>query len=263
MKEILKKTFLIPVLFIVAITIPFSCFGQENAQLLFDRANDALKAGNIEEALATYNKLEEQKTISGPLFLNMGISYIEIDSLGKAKYYLLKASRHEETEDEAKKGLEYVENQFSRQSAALPKMPWEKAVDWLRINMGASLLLGIAIILFNMGVILFVANWFFELPFASWIKKSGIGLAGLGITIILLSFYVDYVENRYSDAVMISMQTNVLEKPVSDASVISQAYEGYSFTVDHHKSRKQQGWNYVRMSNGLYGWIPSSEIMIL
>lgn len=243
--------------------MPVLCFGQENAQLLFDRANDALQAGNIEQALSTYNQLEQQELISGPLFLNMGISYIEIDSLGKAKYYLLKASRLEETEEEAQKGLEYVESQFSRQSAALPKLPWEKAVDWLRISMGASTLLGIAIILLNLGVFLFVANWFFEFPFASWIKKSGIGIAGLGITIILVSFYVDYVENRYSDAVMISMQTNVLEKPVSDASVISQAYEGYSFTVDHHKSQEQQGWNYVRMSNGLYGWIPSSEIMIL
>lgn len=262
MKIVFKKLFLVQLL-LLGISFTHYAWGQQNAQLLFDRANDALQDGNVEQALEGYHQLEQQQQLSGPLFLNMGISYIEIDSLGKAKYYLIKASRFEETEEKAQNGLEYVENQFSRQSAALPKLPWEKAVNWLRISMGPSMILGIAIILINLGVILFVTNWFIELPYPEWIKKSGISIAGLGITIMLLSFYVDYVEERYSDAVMVNMQTNILEKPASDASVVSQAYEGYSFTVDHHKSQEQQGWNYVRMSNGLYGWIPSSEIMIL
>ena len=263
MTVIFKKLLLPLLLFLLSSTCALSSFGQENAQLLFDRANDALEAGNVEEALASYHQLADNQQVSGPLFLNMGISYVEIDSLGKAKYYLLRASRFEETKDEAQKGLEFVENQFSRQSAALPKLPWERAVDWLRISMGPAMILGIAIILINMGVIFFVANWFIDLPYPEWIKKSGISITGLGIAIMLLSFYVDYVEERYSDAVMVNRQTNVLEKPASDASVISQAYEGYSFTVDHYKSNEEQSWNYIRMSNGLYGWIPSDEIMIL
>lgn len=238
-------------------------FAQNSAQLTFDQANDALEAGNIQQALEHYQELEKEKQISGPLYLNLAICYSQLDSLGKAKFYFLKSSRFEETESRAEEGLEYIETQFSRQSAVLPKLPWEKAVDWLRIDTGASNLLFFAIIMINLGTILFVTTWFFRLPFNKWIFKSGLSIAALGLIIVLLSFYVNYVDQRYSEAVMVHQQSRIMEKPDAEAPVVNQAYEGYSFTVDHYKSREQPGWSYVRMSNGVYGWIPDSDILIL
>lgn len=236
--------------------------GQNNAQLLFDRGNDALMEGNYQQAIRTYQNLEDQNLVSGALFLNMGISYVRIDSLGKAKYYLMKASRFEETEEQAEQGLEYVEQQFSRQSAILPKLPWDKAVDWLKLNIGASTLLGIGIILLNIGILAYVGTWFW-VSVRKPVQQSGIAAAATGLLILFLSFYVQYVDERYSEAVMIHRQTNVVEQPAEGADVVSQAYEGYTFTVDEYESEQHEGWSYVRMSNGLYGWIPEEEIMIL
>lgn len=236
--------------------------GQDNSQLLFDRANDALQNGDIMQALNTYKGLEEGSSVSGALFLNMGISYVELDSLGKAKYYFLKASRFEETEASAEQGLAYVEQRFSRQSAILPKLPWDIAVDWLRVNVGASVILGLGIILLNFGVIALVSTWF-GAPFPKQLRLSGLSAAGVGIIIILLSFYVQYVSNRYSEAVMVHRQTNVVEQPSDESAIVSQAYEGYTFTVDEYRSNQESGWSYIRMSNGLYGWIPNNEIMVL
>lgn len=236
--------------------------GQDNAQLLFDRGNDALVEGNYQQAIRTYQNLEDQNMVSGALFLNMGISYVRIDSLGKAKYYLMKASRFEETEEQAEQGLEYVEQQFSRQSAILPKLPWDKAVDWLKLNIGASTLLGIGIILLNMGILAYVGTWFW-ISTGKPVQQSGIAVAATGLLILFLSFYVQYVDERYSEAVMVHRQTNVVEQPSEGAAVVSQAYEGYTFTVDEYQSEEHEGWSYVRMSNGLYGWIPEEEIMIL
>lgn len=235
---------------------------QENAQLNFDRGNDALVAGNYRQAVSAYKNLEKGNQISGALFLNMGISYVQMDSLGKAKYYFMKASRFEETEDQAVEGLEYVEQRFSRQSAVLPKLPWDKAVDWLKLNLGAANLLGIGIILLNIGILAFVSTWFWAL-FQKPARQGGIGASVAGLLIIFLSFYVQYVSVRYSEAVMIHRQANVAEQPAEDAAVVSQAYEGYTFTVDTYRSEEQQGWSYVRMSNGLYGWIPTNEIKVL
>lgn len=229
----------------------------------FNQANEALEQGNLQQAHTIYRSLEQESQISGALFLNMGITYARFDSLGKAKYYLLKASRFDETEEQAVRNLDFIEDQFSRTPATLPQLPWEKAVDWLRINIGALNLLLWGILFINGGAFLIVSSWFILTRFNRWINISGRSLAAAGFLVVLLSFYVDYVDDRYSEAVMINNQTSVMEQASSDASVVSQAYEGYSFVVDHHKSDGRPGWSYVRMGNGQYGWIPNKDILIL
>lgn len=251
------------VLFIFSLMIVQRGTAQPNPQLVFDRANEHLGNGNYEEALAAYHTLEQRNQISGALFLNMGISYVQTNSPGKAKYYFIKASRFDETKSEAGEALEYVETRFSRQSAVLPKLPWERAVDWLRIHIGATSLLGISLLLLNLGVAILVATWFFIHRFGHIFKKAALGLAGAGIITLLLSFYVQYVDQRYSEAVMVRSKGNVLEQPSAEAPIVNQAYEGYTFTVDHRQSEAHPDWSYVRMSNGLYGWIANENICIL
>lgn len=237
-------------------------FGQQSPQSVFDEANDELEAGNYQQAVKMYQNLEDQNNVSGALFLNQGISYQRMDSLGKAKYYFLKASKFDETEERAEKALEYVDSQFSRQSAELPKLPWDIATDWLRHNIGANNLLIIAIALLNIGVIGFVSHWFINW-YPKYFRIGGLTVIGLSLIIMAASFYTNYVQERYSTAVMIAQKNPVVEQPKEEASLVGQAYEGYTFTVDHYRSDSQPGWTYVRMSNGLYGWIPDNEILIL
>jgi hypothetical protein len=239
-----------------------SGYSQQSPQAIFDNANDKLEAGNYQEAISLYRKLETHKTISGALFLNLGICYQRVDSLGKAKYYFLKASHFEETEKQAVQALDFIETQFSRQSAILPKLPWDVATDWLRYNIGAATLLLIGIIILNLGVVFFASQWFITW-YRRYIKLVGLTLIGLAILTISTGFYTKYVTNRYSTAVMVTDKMPVLEKPQKDSSLVSQAFEGYTFTVDNYKSKKHPGWAYVRMSNGLYGWIPNNQIMVL
>ncbi|WP_441000872.1 hypothetical protein [Fodinibius sp. SL11] len=237
-------------------------FAQQNAQALFDDANEMLQKGNYQQAISLYHNLQEQNTVSGALFLNLGISYQRIDSLGKAKYYFLKASQFEETEQQAREALQFVESQFSRQSAVLPKLPWDVATDWLQEHVGAKNILLLGIIFLNVGVLLFIAHWFGQ-AYPKVLRIGGLSFIGAALLIIATSFYTQYVSKRYSKAVMVTERISVLEKPTEDAPIVSRAYEGYAFTVDHRRSKSQQEWTYVRMSNGLYGWIPNSEILIL
>lgn len=237
-------------------------FAQQNAQALFDDANEMLQENNYQKALSLYQNLEDQNTVSGALFLNMGISYQRIDSLGKAKYYFLRASQFEETEQQAQKALKFVESQFSRQSAVLPKLPWDIATDWLQEQIGAINILLIGIITLNIGVLIFIAHWFLQV-YPKVLRIGGLILIGAALLIIATSFYTQYISERYSKAVMVTQKVPVFEDPTEEAPIVSQAYEGYTFTVDHRQSNSQQGWSHVRLSNGLYGWIPNSDILIL
>ncbi|MGM0546933.1 MAG: hypothetical protein ACQEST_09435 [Bacteroidota bacterium] len=235
---------------------------QQSAQATFDEANEYLESGDYQQAISLYKNLEAQNTVSGALYLNMGISYQRIDSLGVSKYYFLKASKFDETESSAREALEYIESQFSRQSAILPQLPWDIATNWMQENIGDKTLLFIGILLLNIGVLLFVAHWFLQWH-PNILRVAGLSAVALSVLVIAASFYTQYVDNRYSSAVMVTDQISVLEQPAEESPVVSRAYEGYTFTVDHYQSQDQPEWSYVRMSNGLYGWIPNSEILIL
>lgn len=258
MAFIYKKSFLLIVLFCWVV----AGYAQQSPQPVFDKANENLESRNYSQAISLYKSLEAQNTVSGALFLNLGISYQRIDSLGKAKYYFLKASQFEVTENKAEQALEFIESQFSRQSVVLPKLPWDVATNWLQHNIGATNLLLAGVIIFNAGILIFIGHWFLQWH-PKYIRNIGMAFIGIAFLIIALSFYTQYVNERYSTAVMVTQKVPVLENPQEDASLVSNAFEGYTFTVDHYRSDNQPEWSYVRMSNGLYGWIPSSEILIL
>lgn len=257
-----KPTLLLSAAFLFVIGALSNSYAQQNPQAVFDQGNEQLENGNYRKALSIYHRLESQNTVSGALFLNMGVSYQRLDSLGKAKYYFMKASHFEETEEKATQAIESVNQQFSRQSAVLPKLPWDVATEWMQEHVGAQNLLLIAIILLNLGVIVFVVHWFLEF-YPQYMRIGGLILCGAALLIMAAGFYTRYVSNRYHKAVMVTEKASVLEQPQQDASLVSQAFEGYTFTVDSYQSESRQGWSYVRMSNGLYGWIPSSDILIL
>lgn len=242
--------------------LPVCSYAQQGPQATFDKANELLEAGQYEQATTLYQQLENQRHWSGALFLNLGISYQRLDSLGKAKYYYLKSAEFEETESKARQALEYVDDQFSHQSAVLPKLPWDVATTWLQKNIGASTLLASAIIIFNAGILLFIARWFiYWMP--SFTRLLSLIIIGLALLLMATAFYTQYVSNRYRKAVMVTEKASVIERPNTETALVSQAFEGYTFTVDHTRSSKHPNWSYVRMSNGLYGWIPTENILIL
>jgi len=231
-------------------------------QAIFDKANLQNEKKHYKSALGLYHAIEHTNTGSGALFLNMGLTYLNTDSLGKAKYYFLRASKYPETRKQAQQGLNYLSNHLSHKSAELPELPWDRALNWLQNDIGAHTLLIISLLILNAGILLIVGVWFIE-KYKKTLRYSGIILTLLGILFLLTTGFVDYHTRRYSQGVMIMKEANVNEKPNKNAGVVSIAYEGYTFTVDKEKSARRDNWYYIRMSNGLYGWIPKKDIKVL
>lgn len=235
---------------------------QSGLQAEFDEANRELVEGDYHTAIERYRNLENRERVSGALFLNMGIAYSRTDSLGMAKYYFLKAQTFEETRQQAAQALEFVESRFSRQSAILPDLPWQIAQSWILTHIGIIPLFAAAVLLINIGTVLFVIRWFVH-RHTKWLYRGSLTVLATGLLILVLGFYARHVNERYSEAVMITEEARVHEQPQQEASIVSQAFEGYSFTVDHRKSRDTENWRYVRMMNGTYGWIHADHIRVL
>lgn len=235
---------------------------QSSPQLHFDEANNFLEEGNYREALKKYRQIEANDHISGELFLNMGIASVQIDSLGLAKFYFLKAKKFESTQLSADKALDFVNSQFSRQSAKLPKLPWDRAVDRFKVSPGTFgiFLIGYSFVCF--AILLIIAGWF------NWVKVPKqkniiISCFTIAALIISLAYYVDYVDQRYDEAVLITDQSTVSVSPNGNSELISMAYEGYDLTIDWKKSATHPNWYYIRLGNGQFGWIEAKGIKIL
>ena len=235
---------------------------QTNAQLKFDEANTLLKEGDYLGALNAYRDIEETGEVSGSLFLNMGIVSVEIDSLGLAKYYFLKASDFEATISVANEALTYVDSQFSRKSAILPKLPWDRAISSLIKHVGAVHVFIWGFILMTLSVLIIIVNWFYPLALP---KKSilFIFICSLSVLTIFLAFYVDYVDQRYKEGIIIAKEVPVTTQPSEEADILGIAYEGYAITIDTFASEKSEGWYYIRLGNGQFGWIQPKGSKIL
>lgn len=231
-------------------------------QSRFDNANQLLEENAYSDAIQVYQSIADDGYESGALWLNMGIAYTQIDSLGLAKYYLLKAKNHKETATHADEALNYVNDRFSRQSAVLPPLPWNRLLDFLSDTFGVSAIAVTALVFFYLAVAFLIGSWF-RLKNAKAFRVSFYTSISLAIILFLTSWIIHYQDNRFDTAVMVDRESIVYQNPRDDAAVISKAFEGYILRIDHHQSDNENGWHYIRLENGMNGWIRENGLKIL
>jgi len=249
---------------ILIVVIILSSALDTNAQTVqsrFDDANNLAQSGDNSAAYDALKAIEADGFRSGMLYYNLAVVSFQLDSLSVAKYYHLKATRYSETRDASLTAISYINSQFPQRAAELPQLPWEQFFDTLLRVLGLSNLFVIVVVAFNIGILLYMAGWKIGRP--RWLRVLYLGIF-LGSTLFLaITVYIDYREQRYSEGMIIYGQYAVKELPDVNSAVISQSYEGYTFMVDHHISADHPGWLYVRMSNGLFGWLPEGAIRII
>ena len=240
-----------------------TAIAQETTQVEFDKANTLLDQGDYYGALKAFHIIEGQEFRSSSLYLNMGISAAQIDSLGLAKYYFLKTIKYfsgdTEAVEEAERALVFVNSQFSRQSATLPKLPWDKALDWLKEVPTAYGVFWLGYLMGIIACLLLVGKWFGFITFKKQNQLTVI-IAIFAFLIVSTAYYVSYIDMRYNDAVIVNQETKVLQQPTETGTTESFAFEGYTLTIDYKLSKENPDWYYVRLSNGQLGWIKKSEV---
>lgn len=233
--------------------------GAAAQQAQFDHANSLMEQQRVEEAFDIYRSIEETGRHSGKLYFNMALASMYQDSLGLAKYYLLQAVKFPDAREDAVQALDYVNDQFDRRSAVLPKLPWDRFFEWMASMIGASTLMITGILLLNLGVGGLIGSWFTNKA-SVWLKRSGYATGILSLLLMLSALYLYYHDNRFDTAVMVDRQAIVYERPSPSSPSVSNAYEGYTMTVDTRRSAGESDWYYVRLENGMYGWIQQERV---
>ncbi|MEX0928896.1 MAG: hypothetical protein WDZ53_05780, partial [Balneolales bacterium] len=192
------------------------------------------------------------------LFLNMAISYAHVDSLGLSKYYFMKAQKYVNTRKRAGEGVAFVEGLLTQRRDELPRLSWISFSEWLHFEINTVYMTIAGIFMINMGLIFFAMGWFYS--FQQLLKYTGISSAAFGVLLIITSLIIDARTDVYSQAVMVRSQAEIRAHPVQEEEGISRIYEGYTLTLDQIRSREVEGWKYVRLSNGLNGWVEDQAI---
>lgn len=231
-------------------------------QAQFDQANVFLIDGEYHQALDIYKSMADEGHNSGALWQNMGIAYSNIDSLGAAKYYFLKAKNFPETREKAEQSLNYVEERFTRRSAVLPKLPWDRFFEFLSENIGLRNLYLTGFLFLNIAAGLLIAAWFYRHRESVFKKSSAAGLL-LSVFIFSCAVYLNYTENRFGTGVIIDRQVTVFENPDEDSEPLANAFEGYEVRVDlaAGDGETNSEWKFVRLQNGISGWLSSESIL--
>lgn len=230
-------------------------------QSQFDEANTLLENSEYAEAITIYKSIEKDGYISGALWLNMGISYVYLDSLGMGKYYFLKAESFPETQEQASQALGYVHNRFSRQSAVLPELPWMRFLHTIERSVGLSMLMTIMFVFLYIGTMAIIGSWF-RVDLRKPLRFSGYVALGFSAIFLLLSSIINYQQSRYGTGVMVERESIVYQNPNEQSATVSTAYEGYTMRVDFVEGEDAEGWRYVRLENGMYGWVKNESLKV-
>lgn len=221
----------------------------------FRMAVEALTGQDPVTASRELGALEQEGYANGPLFVNLGIAYTQMDSLGLAKYYFMKASRYADVADQSKTGMGYVNGQLSRRASGLPVLSLNRMLNKILWAYPARTVLLVPLLLLNLGVGLLIWHWFVP---AEW--KAALSWASLVVAVV--AFLVVMAATSYRDAyglgVVTQRETSLRTEPDAASEAVLPVYEGYDVRI--HRSERVDGWTKVTLINGSTGWLPSRGV---
>lgn len=228
---------------------------QSGIDQLFNEATEHLTQKRFVEAATVLNQVDALGEENGPMLINLGIAYAQLDSLGLAKFHFTRAAAYPEVSAQSEAGLTYVTQQLQRRASGLPVLALNRIQNSILSRFNPFLSLLIPILLLNLGALLLV--WHFREQ-NRWRKITAVvmlSVSGIGfIHHIAMSAF----SARYDLGIMIRQEAQLKESPSSDAAAGLPVFEGYDVRID--RSQAAEGWVHVTLINGSNGWLPASAV---
>ncbi len=194
----------------------------------------------------------------------MGVSYLYLDSLGKASYYFHKSKAFRETADQGREGIDSIERLMRTRGTFIPQLPWYAFFDWFYFRMNHLTWIVLGLILLNGGVLMVLAGWLY------WSSRrlafSGMAMSIFGIILIIASISITIWADGYRQGIIMANAIAIQPEPdfvVDEDMSPDLAYEAYTVTLDQRLSKVHAGWVHIRLRNGVTGWVPESAVRIL
>lgn len=230
---------------------------QSGLDALFTEAADHLAQKRYVEAATVLNTIDASGEENGPMLINLGIAYAQLDSLGLAKFHFTRAAAYPEVGAQSEAGLTYVTQQLQRRASGLPILALNRIQNSILSRFDPFLSLLLPILLLNAGAIVLV--WHFRAA-NRWRKVGAAVLLSLSLIGFAHHIAMSLFTARYDLGVAIRQETQLRESPSPDAPAVVPVFEGYDVRID--RSQATEGWVHVTLINGSDGWLPAGSIRV-
>jgi len=225
---------------------------------LFQKGNEAFKAGKYQQAVELYEKIRTAGYESSALWYNLGVAYFKAGKLGLAVAALGRAAQLAPRDEDITYNLKYVRLFRQDRLTSPPLLP---LVAWFfrMVNLFTARELG-----WSLGILF----WLLSTTFAIWfiLRRKPLGRRFLAMAIALLVLFLInkawYLKRQEIEqtphAVVLASEVAVHSGPLEATKVLFELHEAAEGTVVDSSA----DWLEIRLPDGKKGWLPRSEVII-
>lgn len=225
----------------------------------FGRANEVYGQGQYARALDLYRSLLKTGYESGPLYYNLGNTYVQVHQLGQAIRYYEKARRLQPNDPRVAHNLEQARRRAGVYPERLDAVS-SRTLEGFVQGWPPFAIYGIGGLLFCGGLVAAVV----------WARPSGSQSSPLsvlchplvwgpiagGLLLVSVAVGASYLQTLHQRAVVVTESASLRGAPRTDAVADSTLSEGRLVAVMTRRSQ----WHQVRVADGTIGWVPARSL---
>ena len=232
----------------------------QTASESFSSANDLYKNEKFEQAIALYEKIEDQGLVSSELHYNLGNSYYKLNKVGPSIYHYEKSLKLDPLNEDVKNNLVFAKRLALDNIEELPKTVFQKFnknyLQMLSYNQWA-----IVTIVFSMLGSLFFLLFYFAVSPSK--KRFYFVISALNFILLITSSLITYNQylhsNNNKEAIVFAKKTAVRNAPTLNSEEVFTLHEGTKVLVLDNLD----DWKKIKLADGKLGWIIADEIRLL
>ncbi len=238
------------------LTLPFSVYGKDAQQTLFEQGNTQYAKAAYVQAIQSYQKVLAGGYQSEAVFFNLGNAYYKSGDIPSALLYYEKARKLAPGNEDINFNIQFVNLKTTDKV--------EEAPQFFITNWWHSFILTFSVSTLSVLSVLFIIIGFVLLALYLFaptllLKKasfySGITFVFLGLmSILIANRQTDYFDS-HQQAIVFSTSVTAKAGPDSGAKNLFVIHDGTKVDV----VERDNGWIKIRLVNGSEGWITLAD----
>ena len=244
---------------ILIITQTFGVIAQSN-DALWETANKMYIEGKFDQAIETYQKINNSGYESAELYYNMGNSYYKINKIAKAVLYYEKALQLSPNDEDIRFNLELA-NRYVVDK--IEKIPIFFITNWIISirNLFSANKWAVLSLMFFFATLVFITIYLISRKYG--LKKLSFWISLLFIVLFLSSLYFSYKQKQVilkdDTAIIMSPSVTIKSSPDTSGNDLFVLHEGTKVWVLDQIS----DWREIKLSDGTKGWLKATDLEII
>ncbi len=236
--------------------LAFSLHADE-AESLFQQANQQYEAGNFQQAAATYEKILAAGKANWQVYYNLGNAYYKQKRVGKAIISYERARRLNRDNEDIDFNLDLANLSVADRIAAMPRslaVVWlDNAIHFFTIEAAAMVMLIFWVLLFIGAVIWMLARREF---LQRWGRRLVWAAGALWLLFMLIFGVLAYERATVQEGIVLASRVVVRSSPAEDATEMFILHEGVKVRLQERSG----DWQRLKLADGKVGWLEATAV---